>query len=47
MIERMVQKAVRVPQQLWDDAKTAAAKNDERISDVIRRALENYVKRNR
>lgn len=43
----MVARQVRVQAQLWEDAKTAADKNDETISDVIRRALENYVRRNR
>lgn len=43
----MVQKALRVPAQLWEDAKDVAAKRDETISDVIRRALENYIRRNR
>ncbi|MGK9222077.1 MULTISPECIES: hypothetical protein [unclassified Microbacterium] len=43
----MVPRQVRVPEKLWDDAKTAADNNDETISDVIRRALENYVRRNR
>lgn len=38
---------IRVEQQLWDDAKAAADENDETISDVIRRALIQYVKENR
>jgi len=43
----MVPRQVRVPEKLWDTAKAAAEQNDETISDVIRRALENYVRRNR
>lgn len=43
----MVQKALRVPAQLWEDAKATAEKRDETISTVIRRALESYVRRNR
>ncbi|CAN7154374.1 hypothetical protein LJR044_002508 [Microbacterium foliorum] len=43
----MVARQVRVPEKLWDEAKDAADKNDETISDVIRRALDNYVRRNR
>lgn len=42
----MVARQVRSPEKLWDDAKAAAAANDETISDVIRRALEQYVKEN-
>lgn len=44
MAEQMIQRAFRIKRALWEAAKTAAAKNGERISDVIRRALENYVK---
>ena len=43
----MVPRQVRVPEKLWDTAKTAAEQNDETVSDVVRRALENYVRRNR
>ena len=43
----MVPRQVRVPEKLWDSAKEAAEKNDETISDVIRRALDTYVRRNR
>ncbi len=43
----MVPRQVRVPAELWNTAKAAAEQNDETISDVIRRALENYVRRNR
>lgn len=42
----MVARQVRVPAKLWDDAKAAADRNDETISDVIRRALQQYVKEN-
>jgi len=43
----MVARQVRTPERLWEDAKAAAERNDETISDVIRRALETYVRRNR
>jgi len=42
----MVARQVRVPEKLWDDAKAAADSNDETISEVIRRALTEYVKEN-
>jgi predicted HicB family RNase H-like nuclease len=38
-------RAVRVPGELWDAAKAKAAERGETVSDVIRRALERYVKR--
>lgn len=38
---------VRVPSPLWEDAMVIADRRDESVSDVIRRALENYVRRNR
>ena len=34
----------RIEDSIWETAKEAAEKNNERISDVLRRALENYVK---
>lgn len=43
----MVPRQIRVPEKLWNDAKVAADKNDENVSDVVRRALESYVRRNR
>lgn len=42
----MVARQVRVPEKLWDDAKSTADDNDETISEVIRRALVLYVKEN-
>lgn len=36
---------VRVTADLWDAAKAIAARRDETLSDVIRQALEQYVKR--
>lgn len=42
----MVARQIRTPEKLWDAAKTAAEQNDETISDVIRHALEQYVKEN-
>lgn len=38
---------VRVAEDLWAQALTAAAKNGETVSDVVRRALANYVRRNK
>jgi hypothetical protein len=38
-------RAVRVPDGLWLAAQEAAAANDETVSDVIRRALERYIKK--
>lgn len=42
---RTKNRVVRVPDDLWDAAKTAAASNGETVSDVIRRALREYVDR--
>lgn len=42
----MVPRQVRVPGKLWDEAKAVADSNDETISDVIRRALTEYVEEN-
>lgn len=41
----MVMRSLRVPEQLWADAKAKADERQENISDVIREALERYVKR--
>lgn len=41
----MVMRSLRVPRQLWEDAKAKADERQENISDVIREALERYVKR--
>lgn len=41
----MVMRSLRVPEKLWDEAKALADERDENISDVIRAALERYVKR--
>jgi len=38
-------RAVRIEDELWNAAKTKAAERGESVSDVIRRALERYVKR--
>jgi predicted HicB family RNase H-like nuclease len=40
------QRTVRVPDEVWDEARAAAERQGESISDVIRRSLEDYVKRN-
>lgn len=42
----MVPRQIRVPEKLWESAKAAADRNDENVSDVIRRALAQYVKEN-
>jgi len=41
----MVPKAVRVPDELWRAAQAKADERGEYLSEVIRRALERYVKR--
>jgi len=40
----MSRRAVRVPDALWKAAQAKADENDEYLSEVIRRALESYVK---
>lgn len=42
---KMVIRSLRVPLKLWDAAKAKADEREENISDVIREALERYVKR--
>lgn len=42
---RMVMRSFRVAEKLWNDAKAKADERQENISDVIREALERYVKR--
>lgn len=42
---KMVMRSLRVPEQLWEQAKAKADERQENISDVIREALERYVKR--
>lgn len=37
-------KSFRVSQELWDAAQVKAAEKGETVSDVLRRALERYVK---
>lgn len=41
----MVMRSLRVPLKLWEEAKALADEREESISDVIRVALERYVKR--
>lgn len=36
---------VRIDDELWHSAKTAAASNGETVSDVIRRSLQTYIER--
>lgn len=40
----MVMRSLRVPKALWDAALEKAAERQENISDVIREALERYVR---
>lgn len=42
---KMIMRSLRVPEALWDAAKETADRRQENISDVIREALEKYVKR--
>lgn len=42
---KMVMRSLRVPEALWTDAKALADERQENISDVIREALERYVKK--
>lgn len=42
---KMVMRSLRVPEALWDAARAKADERQENISDVIREALERYVKR--
>lgn len=41
------QRTVRIADDLWEASAAAAAANGETLSDVIRRALAAYVRRNR
>ena len=41
------QRTVRVPDHIWHAAKAAADARGETLSDVIRRALEQYIKKRR
>lgn len=41
----MVMRSLRVPLKLWEAARAKADEREENISDVIREALERYVKR--
>lgn len=43
----MVMRSIRVPLKLWQAAKAKADEREESISDVIREALERYVRRTR
>lgn len=38
-------RAIRIPDDLWEAALAKAEANGETVSDVVRRALERYVKR--
>lgn len=42
---KMVMRSLRVPEKLWDAAREKADEREENISDVLREALERYVKR--
>lgn len=39
-------RTVRVPDELWNAGRAVAEANGETIADVLRRALERYVRRN-
>jgi predicted DNA-binding protein len=39
-------RAVRVEPELWDTARTIAAKNGDTISDIIREAIRAYIQEN-
>ena len=39
------QRAIRIPDELWEAALAKAEANGESVSDVVRRALERYIKR--
>lgn len=41
----MVMRSIRVPLRLWNEAKAKADEREENISDVVREALERYVRR--
>ena len=41
----MIMRSIRVPARLWTDAKAKADEREENLSDVIRDALERYVRR--
>ena len=41
----MVMRSLRVSEKLWADAKAKADERQENVSDVLREALERYVKR--
>lgn len=47
MSEKTTARNVRIPDQLWNDAKAVADARYETVSDVIRRALVDYVEKNR
>lgn len=42
---KMVMRSLRVPEKLWEAVKAKADEREENISDVIREALERYVRR--
>lgn len=41
----MVMRSIRVPASLWDEAKARADERGESISDVVREALERYLRK--
>jgi len=44
-VKAMKPKSIRIPDDLWDAALAKADQRGEYLSEVIRRALERYVKR--
>lgn len=45
--ERVTGRSIRIPDDLWEDAKAVTKSRDESISQVVRDALERYVKRHK
>jgi membrane protein implicated in regulation of membrane protease activity len=42
--DRTPHRTIRIPDELWEAAKQAAAENGETVTVVVRRALRNYVR---
>jgi len=43
----MIMRSIRVPKALWEEAKRLSDEREENLSDVIRQALERYVRSKR
>lgn len=44
---KMIMRSLRVPEKLWAEAMAKAEEREENLSDVLRDALERYVRRSR